>query len=284
LALSQVRKSLRRIVRNPHIATLPALCRYAAWQGRRVLGAFPTELPLSSSVLIAPSGHCGVSALVNSCRLYDYNNMSLIRMLLSGGGNFIDIGANIGSYTLIAAEQPRARILAIEPHPQTFAYLSRNVARNGYENVRLVRAAIGEREGSVTITDTPGSAVTHITSDGSGLAVPLRRMDSLLAETGLSPDLVKLDVEGFELGVLQGFRERLREVKVLIIEMNDLGEGNAAEVWALLERAGFSPPRYFDARARELVATPVAIGEDPVCVHGSYLPKLALQMASASDL
>jgi FkbM family methyltransferase len=281
LPFSQVRKSIRRIVRNPHVATLPALYRYAAWQGRRVLGAFPTELALSRSVLIAPSGQCGVSALVNSCRLYDYNNMSLIRALLADGGDFIDIGANIGSYTIISAEQPRARVLAIEPHPQTFEYLSRNVARNGYENVHLVRAAVGASEGSITITDTPGSAVTHVTRDGSGLAVPLRRMDRLLAETGLSPDVVKIDVEGFELGVLQGFGERLRDVNVLLIEMNALGAGNAAEVWALLERADFCPPRYFDARARGLVAGPVAIGEDPVCVHRSFVPKLAAKMASA---
>jgi FkbM family methyltransferase len=280
LALSQVRKSLRRIVRNPHIATLPALYRYAAWQGRRVLRRFPTELPLSKSVLIAPSGHCGVSALVNSCGLYDYNNMSLIQGLLEGGGHFIDIGANIGTYTIVAAEQPRARVLAIEPHPRTFEYLSRNVARNGYQNVQMVRAAIGASEGSVTITDTPGSAATHITGDGAGLAVPLRRMDSLLEESGLSPDVVKIDVEGFELGVLQGFGERLREVNVLFIEMNDLGAGNAAHVWALLERADFCPPRYFDARARQFVGSPVAIGEDPVCVHRSFLPKLAARMAA----
>ena len=245
-----------------------------------MLRAFPTELPLSNSVLIAPSGHCGVSALVNSCRLYDFNNMSLIRALLAGGGDFIDIGANIGSYTIISAEQRRARVLAIEPHPQTFEYLRRNVARNGYENVHLVRAAVGASEGSITVTDTPGSAVTHITCDGSGVAVPLRRMDSLLEETGLSPDVVKIDVEGFELGVLQGFGERLRDVNVLFIEMNALGEGNAADVRALLERADFCPPRYFDARVRELVGSPVAIGEDPVCVHRSFLPRLAARMVS----
>src|SRR5215472_13101794 len=130
MALSQVANSIRRIVRNPHVSSAPALGRYASWQARRALRLFPTELPLSRSTLIAPSGRCGVSSLVNSCGLYDYNNMRLVQELLQEGGDFIDIGANIGSYTLVASEQPSARVLSIEPHPLTFAHLERNIARN----------------------------------------------------------------------------------------------------------------------------------------------------------
>jgi FkbM family methyltransferase len=270
---SQAINSVTRIINNPFVRTVPALYRYVSWQGRRVLRAFPTELPLSESILIAPSGYCGVSALVNAHGEYDFNNMQFIKDMLRHGGDFIDIGANIGAYTLIAAEQQQARVLAVEAHPGTFKHLGRNVARNGYRNVHLICAAAGATEGHVRITDTPGSSTTHITQNGIGVDVPLRRMDALLAETGLSPDVVKIDVEGFELAVLKGFGAALGDIKVLFVEINKLGdqrESPLEELMSLLRAAGFLEPKFYDCRSRHLGTHPVLRGEDPLWVHTSY--------------
>jgi FkbM family methyltransferase len=248
-----------------------------SWQARRLRGAFPVELPLSRSVVVARSGRCGVSTLVNAIGTYDHGNMSLVRELLAEGGGFVDVGANIGSYTLIAAEQPTARVLALEPHPTTFEALSANVRRNACENVQPICAAVGNREGNVCITDWPGDAGTHITQDNTGVRVPLRRLDVLLEERSFCPDIVKIDVEGFELDVLRGMGSRLRDVRVLFVEINGLGDargGGASAVLELIEEAGFLPAHFYDSRRRTLVRTPIIEDEDPIFVHSSFIASL----------
>jgi FkbM family methyltransferase len=280
MALGQVLNSVHRIIANPHLRTLPALGRYALWQGRRLLGRFPVELPLSKSVLTARSGRCGVSALVNAHGMYDFNNFSLIKMLLSEGGGFVDVGANVGAFTLVAAEQPAARVLALEPHPGTYCYVAANVERNGYRNVQLLQAAAGAQEGSVTITDTPGSSTTHIVRNAPGLNVPLRRLDALLAEHDFQPDVVKIDVEGFELDVLRGLGERLKDVRVLFVEINGLSNCRDAGSEALVEflhDAKLAGPYYYDHRTRMLRLSPVLTGEDPLFVNEVSLRTLGQQ-------
>jgi FkbM family methyltransferase len=251
--------------------------RYASWQVRRARRQFPVELRISRSVVIARSGHCGVSALINTHGAYDFDNMQLIQELVSAGRGFVDAGANIGSYTLVASERPLAQVLAIEPHPARFEALAANVLRNRRKNVRLVRAAVGEAEGSVHITDAPGSAATLVVEDESGVKVPTRRLDSLLDDVHIPPDVVKIDVEGRELSVLRGLGERLWQVRVLFVEINGPGEGRdegAREIRELLGAAGFAPARFCDAGRRALVDEPVIVGEDPVFVSRSFLPEL----------
>ena len=121
MAVAQFVNSLMRIARNPHIHRGRAVARHLAWQLRKLTARFPVELRLSNSALIATHGRCGISALVNTHGMYDYNNMTLIQLMLSGGGLFVDVGANIGAYTLIASELGAAQVLAFEPHPVTFA-------------------------------------------------------------------------------------------------------------------------------------------------------------------
>jgi len=112
------------------------MCRHLLWQARKLLGLFPFVQRISESNIISRSHHCGVSALINNQGLYDFNNMSLLKLLLQAGGDFFDVGANIGSYTLIAAESAKARVFAFEPGPATYEELRSNLKLNGCENVR----------------------------------------------------------------------------------------------------------------------------------------------------
>jgi hypothetical protein len=94
----------------------------------------------------------------------------------------------------------------------------------------------------------------------------------------MSPDIVKIDVEGFELGVLRGFGARLHEVKALFVEINGLGEMRSTgtvELLALLSSAGFAGPLYCDFDGRRLGSAPVHVGEDPVFVHRGFIPRLS---------
>jgi FkbM family methyltransferase len=271
VGVKQFMGSIQRIARNPYINRVAAVGRHLDWQRRKVLQAFPTELELSDSVLVAAHGRCGVSALVNAQGLYDFNNMTLLKRLLAPGGVFVDVGANVGAYTLIASEQARATVLAFEPHPATFALLYENLRRNGRANVDAVCAAIGEREGVIHISDTPGCPTTHV-MDGEGATIEVRslRLDLELARRGLVADAIKIDVEGFEYEVLLGMGERLAMTAVVIVEINGLsdrrGTGRDA-IGALLHDAGLEGPLYYDARTSRCRDTPIHHGEDPIFIN-----------------
>ena len=286
MALSQFFNSISRIARNRHINRPQALARHLAWQVRKVANRFPVELPLAGSVIIAEHRRCGVSALVNAHGMYDYNNMTLIQLLLERGGCFVDVGANVGAFSLVASEQRSARVLAFEPHPVTFAALRSNIDRNRRDNVELVCAAVGRDEGSVTITNTPGSSTTHIatTADRETITVPMVRLDLELAARAIAPLIVKIDVEGFELDVLTGLGAALTGVTVILVEMNGLGQargGGEQAIIDVLENAGFIGPLYYKSRNRRLVVAPELAGEDAIFVARGRVDALAANFGIA---
>lgn len=264
--------SIQRIARNPYIDRVAAVGRHLDWQRRKLLRDFPLELELSESVLLATHGRCGVSALVNAHGLYDFNNMTLLKRLLANGGVFVDVGANVGAYTLVASEQARARVLAFEPHPATFAMLEENLRRNGRKNVFASCAAVGNKVGVLSISDTPGSSTTHVIAgdSDSAIEVPVVRLDVELERRDLHADAIKIDVEGFEYQVLHGMGEELCHATVVFVEVNGLSDQRGAgrdNIFALLRDAGLDGPFYYDARASRCEATPVHPGEDPLFVN-----------------
>lgn len=264
-------RSIRSILRNRHIGRGRAVVKHLEWQGRKALNLFPFEQTLSGSRIIARHRRCGVSALINNQGLYNYNNMNLLKLLLREGGTFFDIGANIGSYTLIASEQEKGAVYAFEPHPVTFTFLKENVDLNRRKNVSLFNLALGAEEGEISLTDEAGSATNRRVHDQSEGAVRVlsRRADAFCMERNVIPNYVKIDVEGFEYDVLVGFGNRLSEVDLWIIEMNGLsderskGEGAISD---LLMRNHFQGPYYFDFDSRTLSRTANADRDDAVYV------------------
>jgi FkbM family methyltransferase len=266
--------SIQRIARNPYIDRFAAVGRHLDWQRRKLLGDFPHELELSESVLLATHGRCGVSALVNAHGLYDFNNMTLLKRLLAKGGVFVDVGANVGAYTLVASEQKRARVLAFEPHPATFALLKENLRRNNRRNVFASCAAVGDKVGVLSISDTPGSSTTHVISDASvaAIEVPVVRLDVELERRDLHADAIKIDVEGFEYEVLHGMGEELGHATVVFVELNGLSDQRGAgreSIFALLRDAGLNGPYFYDSRSHRCESKPVHAGEDPVFINWS---------------
>jgi FkbM family methyltransferase len=153
---------------------------------------------------------------------YEPQETQIARSLLRPGMQVIDVGANWGYFTLVAAHlvQSHGRVLALEPHPGLFATLSANVTRNGLRHVACVRVAA---------SDGPGCArfVAPVAADGnSGLSrlacahepgdfdSPTEAVDHLVDRLGADVvDLVKIDVEGAEARVLRGMADRLRRAR-----------------------------------------------------------------------
>ena len=232
MGLHQFANSLHQIVTNPHVPTGRGLVKHLGWQVRKALNLFPFEQQVSSSRIVAAHKACAVSALINSQGLYDYNNMRLLQWLLRDGGTFFDIGANIGSFTLVASEQSDARVIAFEPHPVTAKLLSENVRLNGRQNVMVCPMALGRHDGVVRLTDQAGSSINHsvVQGDGGTVEVPCGRVDTFCRAHGVVPEYVKVDVEGFEFDVLTGFGSLLRRVELVLIECNGLSEQRSVGV------------------------------------------------------
>jgi FkbM family methyltransferase len=271
--MRQFLHTLKQIVHSDSVGTFRGVFRHFHWQVRKVSCRFPCELPIAGSRLYVDQPG-GVAALVNSMGEYDYNNMSLLRLLLSRGKNtFFDIGANIGSYTLIASEVADATVVSIEPHPETFALLEQNVRRNGRDNVVCLKVALSGEEGEVRFTSDSESSTNRVVQaeeNGEGkLRVPCRRLDAVCRELKLVPDLIKIDVEGYEVAVLKGFGEFTNAAKLIFIE-----GGERAKVRSWMDAAGYSGPWFPHFKRKLLSKEKQGRPEDPVFVHKEFLRAL----------
>jgi FkbM family methyltransferase len=149
---------------------------------------------------------------------------------LRPGGHAVDVGANAGVYTLAFARAvgPRGRVLAIEPGSEACARLRDNIRHNGLQNVDVVQAAAAATAGSLTLhlsaIDLGSSSCVHPPSphEHAGQeAVTAIALDDAIAQGGLAPDLIKIDVEGMEVEALRGAERVLRARRpVLMVEIN----------------------------------------------------------------
>ena len=143
---------------------------------------------------------------------YNLDELDFLREHTPSGGVFVDVGANVGTYALVLARHVGAqgKVVAIEPHPVTFARLAFNKAASRSEQVRLVQAAAGPSDGELLIeTDGGNLGASHVvtgTATAQAIKVPSLRLTRILEEAGVSKvDGLKIDVEGFEDRVLMGF-------------------------------------------------------------------------------
>jgi FkbM family methyltransferase len=146
---------------------------------------------------------------------------------LREGGVAVDVGANLGYYTVVAGDAvgPGGRVIAVEPEPRNAALLEENVRLNGFDDrVEIVVAAAGEAAGSTLLYLSEANLGDHRAFDSDdgrrALEVPIVALDDLPALAG-RVDLLKIDVQGAEAAVLRGARrliERNRDHLVLLLE------------------------------------------------------------------
>jgi FkbM family methyltransferase len=172
--------------------------------------------------------------------------VQVIQREVRPGSLALDIGANIGYFTLLLAKQVGAegKVIAFEPLPEVFDVLKENVATNGYRNVVLESKAVTDDTGCVRLSQTraePLSSVESIIS-GSGITVPAVALDDYFPGRGDRVDFIKMDIEGAELLALKGMQEILqRDRPVLVVELhgfNITGERHPALLH--MKEAGYS--------------------------------------------
>jgi len=164
--------------------------------------------------------------------VYEPDETTFLKGILRPGMTFVDIGANIGWYTVHAAQivGPAGLVIAFEPRPDTFARLSRSVALNGFEAwVELHQAALGATPGQAYVgwhaqTKNPGgtwllqSELMRSTFEASGAEIYptcVATLDQIVADRSI--DILKIDIEGAEPIALQGAVETLLKSRPTIL-------------------------------------------------------------------
>jgi FkbM family methyltransferase len=146
---------------------------------------------------------------------------ALVTRLIRTGTTFVDVGANRGWYSLLAAQLvgPEGRVLSFEPDPAARLKLEKNLAANPTlcERIEVHPYAVAERDGTEHLVREAASSLSHLERAGDEDAlredVQVRRLCSVLSESPLPPvSVVKIDVEGAELRVLRGLLPCLSEV------------------------------------------------------------------------
>jgi len=156
---------------------------------------------------------------------------------IHSGDTVIDIGSNIGYYVLLEARLvgPQGTVYAIEPVPENYELLCKNIELNGLTNVKPYLLAIGSHTGKEKLHLTHQSNCGVIMGSvprsfnfeqrmnqigtGTEIEVNIMTLDDFIRQEGIDPDLIRMDVEGYEIAVIEGMKETLSTAENLKIEM-----------------------------------------------------------------
>jgi len=211
-------------------------------------GGYPTSLGFE--MLLTPDQY--IDRFIYYWGLWEPDETQFISSILRSGDRFIDIGANAGYFTLLAARivGARGRVEAFEPVPPTVQRLRHNVARNGFRNVQIHECATSREEGSVFIHqhgigEVSGQNSMRVGTERSGgWEVSTRRIDHVISNTP-PIRLMKMDIEGAELLALSGASGILagKEAPIVLCEVTDSYlrqlSGSAEELYALMASYGY---------------------------------------------
>jgi len=191
------------------------------------------------------------------------------RDVVRPGMTALDVGANVGAYSLLLGQWvgTSGAVVAFEPAPAAHDGLRRHIHLNALDAiVTPVRAAVGAEAGTakLVVARTPGESRLAMSADGDAttVAVPVTTIDEFCAREHLTPDFIKIDVEGAELDVLRGARETIRRTRgrlSLFVEMHP-------SIW---RRAGST---LADVRAeldaQQLDVVSLTAAADPFAIEG----------------
>jgi len=214
------------------VSVLGFVWKHPANQGRRIRAvARAIKFQLSSRLLhrrtVAPLGErsslwvdlhrAGASKVVYG-NPPDYPEMLVWRQALRPGDLFVDVGANVGSYTIWASDLG-AEVIALEPAEDTFELLLENIRLNNY-HVKAIQAAAGATCGSVRFTNGLDT-VNRVAADGDAEATMVT-IDSVIGDRIVAG--MKIDVEGFEIEVLRGCERALsgKRIRLIQLEWNEM--------------------------------------------------------------
>jgi FkbM family methyltransferase len=203
---------------------------------------------LARRPLQTPAGRRAFLFAYDVYKRFEAHELTALASMVARGSTVIDVGANVGYCTQRFARWvgPHGRVIAIEPEARNAGDLRRGVQRARLAQVECVQAAAGARTGRGQLVINPLHPSDHRLGP-SGIDIAVLTVDDLMAERGWpTVSLIKIDVQGAELDVVNGAIETLRRSRpALYVEVDDdalAGQGACArELVACLETLGYTP-------------------------------------------
>lgn len=182
-------------------------------------------------------------------QIYEADSLYFLRNHFKNaqGGLFVDVGANFGWYTLLFSQFAGAQghVVALEPDASNHQLLIHNQTRNNVNNVTTLQFAAGRNSASLILGKAPETNpgmhslvdLPHIKKEADGQVVHVKKLDDLLAPFPGIIELLKIDIEGYEVAAFEGASETLKRCKMILVEYSP----------AFIKAAGDSKQRFFDA-------------------------------------
>jgi FkbM family methyltransferase len=167
----------------------------------------------------------------------------VFQKLLTRGIVFVDIGANIGYFTLLAASKIGidGTVYAFEPEPENFSLLLKNIKLNEFKNIKPFQKAIAESTGKMQLylgtSSGTHSLFSVVETTEASIEVDVISLDEFFKELDVKPDIIKLDVQGSEIIALKGMHDIVNKNDDLIL---------VTEFETDMEHSEFTPKIYWD--------------------------------------
>lgn len=231
-----------------------------SWLGRRIhvllrriaiplLKKSPLDVErLGARMRLEPYNNICDKKVLFTPQFFDPDEMALLKARVGDGFTFVDVGANIGAYSLFVAAHAgqNARILAIEPQPDVFERLTYNIRQNPFGTVKAVACAVADKPGELTMfldgKNRGESSVKVMAQSQDGtIRVPATTLLALMRQEGFERiDAIKLDVEGAEDIILEPFFRDAPEALYPSLVIIEKGGGQwQIDLPALLEARGY---------------------------------------------
>ena len=212
----------------------------------------PRIVRLRSGAKIRVASIDHLQLLIYYTGVFEPASISILKRCIAPGDTVVDIGANIGFYTLESSTLvgPAGRVIAVEAFPEHAQAVRDNVALNGIRNVTLLEVAVGDRESKGVLTRRSGDNLGMFTLGNvegtDACQVRIDALDEILREQNVDRvDLIKMDIEGSEFRALQGAANIIESKRpTVLLEINeqalhDCGT-SSQELIALLGSSGYS--------------------------------------------
>ena len=235
-----------------------AMIEFVRWQaGSRLVPGHVVFNWVAGARFIASPGETGVTGNIY-CGLHEFADMAYLLHVLRSDDLFVDIGANVGSYTILACAARKAKGCCFEPVPETFERLMDNLRLNDLSgHVEAFNIGLSDKECEMVFTSGENCAnhvVANTENPPDSIRVKVTQLDTILKDK--SPSVMKIDVEGFETPVLAGAHAILsnKSLHSVIMELNGSGSRygfDEDEILKTMSNYGFATYSY-DPFAREL--------------------------------
>lgn len=211
----------KRTIKSKYRGIVHSLKRILFW--RKEITFSPANIPLTYKVL----ANTLFSKHLLKWGAYEVENSNWVLKNFSGskGGFFVDVGANFGWYSLIFSicADSTGHVVAVEPEPGNLRMLQKNISINNAENISVISTGVGACDGfaelSLNTRWNPGMhSLRQIINSTEKIRIQIRTLDSILSNFPGEIDLLKIDIEGFEVDALMGASETLARTKHVLIE------------------------------------------------------------------